>query len=95
MVTGTDPILNLAHKCVPRVQFMMARQLNSRSFYWIITKHCINDNKIMKVNCRLNVYCISPNIIEFKELFSSLNTRKLVKLSSFVEIVMNTFSSAT
>ena len=36
----------------------------------------------------------SPNIIKFKELFSSANTRKLVKLSSFVEIIMNKFSCA-
>ena len=36
----------------------------------------------------------SPNIIKFKELFSSANTRKLVKLSSFVEIIMNKYSCA-
>ena len=36
----------------------------------------------------------SPNIMKFKELFSSANTRKLVKLSSFVEIIMNKFSCA-
>ena len=36
----------------------------------------------------------SPNIIKFKELFSSANSRKLVKLSSFVEIIMNKFSCA-
>ena len=58
--------------------------------YLFVCDHFISDRKKY-----LSLYLYkSPNIIKFEELFSSANTRKLVKLSSFVEIIMNKFSCA-
>ena len=58
--------------------------------YLFVCDHFISDRKKY-----LSLYLYkSPNIIKFEELFSSANTRKLVKLSSFVEIIMNKCSCA-
>ena len=58
--------------------------------YLFVCDHFISDRKKY-----LSLYLYkSPNIIKFEELFFSANTRKLVKLSSFVEIIMNKFSCA-
>ena len=58
--------------------------------YLFVCDHFISDRKKY-----LSLYLYkSLNIIKFEELFSSANTRKLVKLSSFVEIIMNKFSCA-
>ena len=58
--------------------------------YLFVCDHFISDRK----KYLRSYFYKSPNIIKFKELFSSANTRKLVKLSSFVEIIMNKFSCA-
>ena len=60
------------------------------SDYLFVCDHFISDTK----KYLSSYFYKSPNIIKFKELFSSANTRKLVKLSSFVEIIMNKFSCA-
>ena len=65
----------------------MARHRMCFSF---VCDHFISDRK----KYLRSYFYKSPNIIKFKELFSSANTRKLVKLSSFVEIIMNKFSCA-
>ena len=58
--------------------------------YLFVVDHFISDRK----KYLRSYFYKSPNIIKFKELFSSANTRKLVKLSSFVEIIMNKCSCA-
>ena len=59
-------------------------------YYLFLCDHFISDRK----KYLRSYFYKSPNIIKFKELFSSANTRKLVKLSSFVEIIMNKCSCA-
>ena len=58
--------------------------------YLFVCDHFISDRK----KYLRSYFYKSPNIIKFKELFPLANTRKLVKLSSFVEIIMNKFSCA-
>ena len=59
--------------------------------YLLVCDHFISDRK----KFLSSYFYKSPIIIKFKEQFSSGHTRKLVKLSSFVDIIMNNFSSAT
>ena len=58
--------------------------------YLFVCGHFISDRK----KFLSSYFYKSPNTIKFKELFTSANTRKLVNLSSFVEIIMNKFSCA-
>ena len=73
--------------------------INARTFSCIRTEqsrteHFFIDIKLRPLSSFKIPYKLRFYIIKFKELFSSAYTRKLVKLSSFVEIIINKFSSA-
>ena len=66
--------------------------IGDEQHYLFVCGHYITDRK----SCfKFHIFTKSPNNIKFNELFSSVNTRNLVKVSSFVEIIIKTFSSVT
>ena len=60
-------------------------------YYLFVCDHFTTDRKSF---FKLFFYK-SPTIIKFEELFASVNTKNVVKLSSFEEIIMSKFSSET